>query len=73
MEKKRGQKRRNIYFRQTAKAFRAARQTKVYLSIKKNIPYTIFRVSKEKFASNIKKLKLIKLKGSFRKNTKIRS
>jgi len=47
-EKKHKERRLNIYFRQTAKAFRAARQTQVFSHINRNIPYRIYKFSKEK-------------------------
>ena len=43
MANKKGKRRINTYFRQTAKAFRAARQTQVFSHIKRNIPYTIVK------------------------------
>ena len=43
------QKRKNIYFRQTPKEFKSQRQTEVYYHINRNLPYTLFQFSKEKF------------------------
>jgi len=39
----------NIHFRQTAKAFRAARQTKVFAHINRNLPFRMYQFSKERF------------------------
>jgi hypothetical protein len=50
-------KRVNTYFRQTAKAFKAARQTKVFTHIKRNLPYRIFQYTKDKFSDVSTKLK----------------
>jgi hypothetical protein len=54
-EKVHKQRRLNIYFRQTAKAFRAARQTQVFYHINKNLPYRIYKFSKEKILSQVQK------------------
>lgn len=65
MAKKGKQSRRfNTYFRQTAKAFRAARQTQVFSHIKRNLPYGILRLTKDKF---IKGIEAISLKGRAKK------
>ncbi|KKR27735.1 MAG: hypothetical protein UT61_C0068G0013 [Candidatus Woesebacteria bacterium GW2011_GWA1_39_8] len=49
-------KRRNIYFRQTPKAFRADRQTKVFSYIKRSIPYSVYVYSRRLATSNYTKL-----------------
>lgn len=36
----------NIYFRQTPKEFRSAKQAEVYLHINKNLPYRIYHFTK---------------------------
>jgi len=46
---KKGQKRINTYFRQTAKAFKAARQTAIFSHINRNITYRIYNFSKDVF------------------------
>lgn len=48
-EKEKGTRRINIYFRQTAKAFKAARQTAVFSHINRNLPYRMYQFSKERF------------------------
>lgn len=48
-EKQKGTRRLNIYFRQTAKAFKAARQTAVFSHINRNLPYRMYQFSKERF------------------------
>ena len=50
------QKRKNIYFRQTPKEFKSQRQTEVYYHINRNLPYTLFQFSKEKFSAHLKKV-----------------
>jgi hypothetical protein len=59
---KRGKKRFNTYFRQTAKAFRAARQTQIYAHLKRNLPYRIFNISKTQFLNKLKKVNIAKRK-----------
>jgi len=44
----------NTYFRQTPKAFRAARQTSVFSHINRNIPYRMYQFSKERFLQGAK-------------------
>lgn len=46
-------KRRNIYFRQTPKEFRASAQNEIYSHIKRNLPYRIYRYSQERFKKSI--------------------
>lgn len=46
----------NIYFRQTAKAFRAARQTSVFSHINRNLPYRMYQFSKERFIQGARTL-----------------
>ena len=48
-------KRLNIYFRQTAKEFKSARQTQVYSHIKRNLPYRIFSFTKERIIFIVEK------------------
>lgn len=52
-EKEKGTRRINIYFRQTAKAFKAARQTAVFSHINRNLPYRMYQFSKERFNRGI--------------------
>lgn len=52
-EKQKGTRRINIYFRQTAKAFKAARQTAVFSHINRNLPYRMYQFSKERFNRGI--------------------
>ena len=44
-------KRRNIYFRQTPKEFKSAKQTQAYEHIKMNIPYRIYQFTKENLSN----------------------
>ncbi len=41
----------NIYFRQTPKEFRSAKQAEVYEHIQMNIPYRILNFTKDKLTS----------------------
>jgi len=50
-------KRLNIYFRQTAKSFRAARQTQIFSHINRNLPYRIFQFSKSRFSNQVMRIK----------------
>lgn len=51
-------KRINTYFRQTAKSFKAAKQTQIFSHINRNLPYRIYGVVSQKlFAKNIRRLK----------------
>jgi len=45
----------NVNFRQTAKAFRAARQAQVFIHVNKNLPYRIYQFSREKFENQLHK------------------
>ena len=45
----------NINFRQTAKAFRAARQSQIFIHINKNLPYRIYQFSKKRFQDQYQK------------------
>jgi len=49
-------KRANIYFRQTARSFKAAKQTQVFSHINRNLPYRIFSLTKDVFAERIRRL-----------------
>ena len=57
---KRDKKRFNTYFRQTAKEFKAIRQTQIYAHLKRNIPYKIFNISKRQFLNKVKQINIIK-------------
>ena len=59
---RKNKKRTNTHFRQSAKEFKAARQTQVYSHINRNLPYRIFKISKPQFLNKIKKLNIIKRK-----------
>lgn len=52
-EKKR---RDNIYFRQTAREFRGARQAAVWAKINRNLPYRLFHMTKDVFLRTKQKL-----------------
>lgn len=74
MAKKGGSKRINTYFRQTAKSFKAARQTQIFSHIKRNLPFTILKFSKkyvtlrfENVKKGIKKFTLNLPKGARKK------
>ena len=60
---KKNKRRLNTYFRQTAKEFKAARQTQIYAHINRNLPYKIFKVSKSQFLNKVKKVNIMKRKG----------
>jgi hypothetical protein len=62
MAKRDKKKRTNTYFRQTAKEFKAARQTQVYSHINRNLPYKIFNISKTQFLNKVKKINIMKRK-----------
>ena len=62
MAKKDKKKRLNTYFRQTAKEFKAARQTQIYSHINRNLPYKIFKISKPQFLSKVKQVNIMKRK-----------
>ncbi|OGM12431.1 hypothetical protein A2Z22_04630 [Candidatus Woesebacteria bacterium RBG_16_34_12] len=53
-------KRININFRQTAKSFRAARQTQIFSHLNRNLPYNLYRATKEKFLLNLQKISSFK-------------
>jgi hypothetical protein len=57
MTKKGRKKRVNTYFRQTAKAFKAARQTQIFSHIRRNIPHNIYKYSKSKVEKQIGKVR----------------
>ena len=57
MTQKNKSKRDNIYFRQTPKEFRSARQTQIWQHINKNLPYRIYQFSKYHFLTNLNRLK----------------
>jgi hypothetical protein len=59
---KKDKRRLNTYFRQTAKEFRAARQTQVYSHINRNLPYKIFEISKSQFLNKVKQVNIMKRK-----------
>ena len=50
-------KRINTYFRQTAKAFRAARQTQIFSRIKRNLPYNVFKFSRSVIFNQTRKIR----------------
>lgn len=56
MAKQRGKKRINTYFRQTAKAFKAARQTQIFSHFRRNIPYKLYKYSKSKVKKEAKRV-----------------
>lgn len=62
MAKRDKKKRTNTYFRQTAKEFKAARQTQIYSHINRNLPYKIFKISKPQFLNKVKKVNIMKRK-----------
>lgn len=72
MAKNKKAKRDNIYFRQTPREFKAARQTQVYYHINRNLPYRIYQFSKNHFMLNLNRLKnqYNKVKTSLPKNSK---
>lgn len=47
-------KRLNTYFRQTSKAFKAARQTKIFSHLNRNLPYNIVKYSTTYLKKNYK-------------------
>lgn len=60
MAKRDKKKRFNTHFRQTAKEFKAARQTQVYSHINRNLPYKIFSITKTQFLNKVKQINIIK-------------
>ena len=52
----------NTYFRQTAKSFKAARQTQVFSHINRNLPYNIYKMSKRQFNTQLQKINRFKSK-----------
>ncbi len=50
-------KRKNIYFRQTPKEFRAEKQNAIYEHFNKNLPFKIYSFSQRHFESQVLKLK----------------
>jgi len=53
----RRQKRDNIYFRQTPREFRAAKQTSVFAHINRNLPFRVYNFSKKQFDATLLKLR----------------
>lgn len=49
-------KRVNTYFRQTAKSFKAAKQTQVYSHINRNLPYNVYKITKRQFFIQLQKI-----------------
>ena len=62
MAKRDKKKRLNTYFRQTAREFKAARQTQVYSHLNRNLPYKIFKISKTQFLNKVKQVNIVKRK-----------
>lgn len=56
MTKQKG-RRINTYFRQSAKAFRVARQTQVFYHLKRNIPYNMYKFSRSHFTKQLTNIK----------------
>lgn len=55
-EKGKRNKRDNIYFRQTPKSFAEARQTKALAFLNRNIPYTIYKATRDRFSIQVQKI-----------------
>jgi hypothetical protein len=72
-------KRKNIYFRQTPKSFKADKHAQIFSHIKRGIPHTISKISSNRFNQRLRKIKknikgnnigLFNLKKSNEKNNK---
>ncbi|MBI3443386.1 hypothetical protein HY008_01820 [Candidatus Woesebacteria bacterium] len=59
MAMKQKSRRDNIYFRQTPKEFASMRQTQIFAAIKRNIPYNMFKFSKDLFNRQLQKFNQI--------------
>ena len=53
---KKRKKRLNINFRQTSKAFKSAKQTQIFSHINRNLPYNVYKMSKNRFLNQLQKI-----------------
>lgn len=45
---------RNTYFRQTPKSFKADKQTQIFSHINRSLPYKLYKISKDRFRERLR-------------------